>query len=322
MISTGAGREDTVANVIQQEAGRGKGGASGKRDEENEKRDPRAALLSAPRSISLGLLALYLAATLGVLATSSATRLIAIHILLLGIVAWTIKPRSVVAAMVGDLLPLVVAPLLYAEIPSMISAIGSVYHDATIQQIELAVFGMQASQRFAAAFPNVAVSELLHAGYLSYYPAIFVPPLMLYVRGERRAYAETVVALTATYLICWGIFAFAPVEGPRYLWGASASAPNGMMRRLANDVLAAGSSRGAAFPSSHMAVVTAQTIMAFRWQRSVGWVLTVLALLVGLGAVYGGFHYATDMLAGAVLGAGIACVTLFAFSKARGTPSS
>jgi membrane-associated phospholipid phosphatase len=253
------------------------------------------------------------------LATSIAPRLIVVHILLLGVVAWTIRPRRAVATTVGDLLPLVVVPLLYAEIPSLISAIGSTYHDSIVQKIELTVFGMQAARRFAAEFPNLVISELLHAGYLSYYPAIFVPPLLLYLRGERRGYAETVLALTTTYLVCWGIFAFAPVEGPRYLWGASASAPDGMMRRLANEVLAAGSSRGAAFPSSHMAVMTAQTIMAFRWQRGVGWVLSVLTLLVGFGAVYGGFHYGTDMLAGAVLGTGIACGTLFVFSKRRGT---
>ena len=315
MISRGAGREGTVANVIQQEAGGGEQKAGRGEKAESEKRDHAFAFLSGPRGVSLSLLALYFAVTLGVLATSNATRLIVIHILLLGIVAWVIKPRSVAAAKLGDLLPLVVAPLLYAEIPSLISAVGSIYHDATIQQIELAVFGMQTSQRFAAAFPNVVVSELLHAGYLAYYPAIFVPPLMLYIRGERSAYAETVVALTATYLLCWGIFVLAPVEGPRYLWGA-AVAPDGPMRRLANEVLTAGSSRGAAFPSSHMAVVTAQTMMAFRWQRSVGWVLSVISLLVGFGAVYGGFHYATDIVAGALLGAGIAGFTLFAFSKA------
>jgi membrane-associated phospholipid phosphatase len=322
MISRGAGREDTVANVIRHDAGGGEREAGSGKGAESAKRDQALAFLSGPRGASLSLLALYVAATLVVAATSSeGRRLIALHILLLGIVAWTIRPRSVVAGMVGDLLPLVVAPLLYAEIPSLISAVGSVYHDATIQQIELAVFGIQASRRFAVAFPNVVASELLHAGYLAYYPAIFVPPLILYMRGQRRAYAETVVALTTTYLICWGIFVLAPVEGPRYLWGAAA-APDGTMRRLANEVLAAGSSRGAAFPSSHMAVMTAQTMMSFRWQRSVGWALSVLTLLVGFGAVYGGFHYATDIVAGAVLGAGIACVTLFAFSKARGTPSS
>src|SRR5262245_17844079 len=321
MISRRAGREDTIANVTQHVPGRGAPGAgSGKRGEQSSAPEKASWLSSNPRGVSLALLGIYLAAALGVLATSNASRLIVIHFVLLGIVAWTIKPRGVAAATVGDFLPLVVAPLLYAEIPSLISAVGSVYHDATVQHIELAVFGMQVSQRFAAALSNLIVSELLHAGYLAYYPAIFAPPLMLYIRGERRGYAETVVALTATYLICWGIFVLGPVEGPRYLWGAAA-APDGPMRRLANEVLAAGSSRGAAFPSSHMAVVTAQTMMAFRWQRSVGWVLSVVALLVGFGAVYGGFHYATDMIAGAMLGAVISGITLFAFSKARGTHS-
>ena len=320
MISRGAKREDTVANVTKTSPRRGETVTEGaEREEDSETRERASSLLSDPRAISLCLLALYLAATAGVLARSHATRLIVVHVLLLGVVAWTIRPRSVVSGAIGDLLPLVAAPLLYGEIPSLIAAIGSVYHDAAIQQIELALFGGQASQRFSAAFPNLVLSELLHAGYLSYYAAIFVPPLMLYVRGERGGYAETLVALTTTYLVCWAIFALVPVEGPRYLWGASTSAPDGMMRRLANAVLAAGSSRGAAFPSSHMAVMTAQTVMAFRWQRGVGWVLSLLTLLVGFGAVYGGFHYATDMLVGAVLGAGIACGTLFAFSKHRGT---
>jgi len=319
MISRGARREDTVANVTKMSPGRGETVTGGGEREEDSERERASSLLSRPRAVSLCILALYLAVTAGVLARSNATRLIVVHILLLGIVGWTIKPRSGVAATIGDLLPLVVAPLLYGEIPSLVAAIGSVYHDATIQQIELALFGGQASQRFAAAFPNLVLSELLHAGYLSYYLAIFVPPLVLYVRGERGGYAETLVALTTTYLVCWAIFALVPVEGPRYLWGASTSAPDGVMRRLANAVLAAGSSRGAAFPSSHMAVMTAQTVMAFRWQRGVGWVLSVLTLLVGFGAVYGGFHYATDMLVGAVLGAGIACGTLFVFSKHRGT---
>jgi membrane-associated phospholipid phosphatase len=34
----------------------------------------------------------------------------------------------------------------------------------------------------------------------------------------------------------------------------------------------------------------------------VGAILAVTSVLVGLGAVYGGFHYGVDMLAGAVVG--------------------
>jgi membrane-associated phospholipid phosphatase len=82
------------------------------------------------------------------------------------------------------------------------------------------------------------------------------------------------------------------------------------VRRLAVAILASGSSRGAAFPSSHMAISAAQAVIAWRWQPRVGAVLSIVALLVGLGAVYGGFHYGADMVAGAVIGLVIAVAIL------------
>jgi len=241
--------------------------------------------------------------------------LIVTHAALVLVVVWTLRPRSDAARIVGDLLPLFAAPALYGEIPTLIAAAKTVYHDASIQSIELALFGAQAARVFAASVPNLALSEVLHAGYLAYYPVIFFPPLLLYVRGNRRGYLETVAALTATYLVCWLIFVVMPVEGPRYQWGPAAAAPHGPMQQFANMVLARGSSRGAAFPSSHMAVMVAQALMALRWQRRIGLVVSFVAALVGLGAVYGGFHYATDIVAGAVLGSLIAGLCLLRFSK-------
>lgn len=256
-----------------------------------------------------------MAAALVLVSASGNAGLVVTHGVLVLVVAWTLRDRRNAAKIVGDLLPLFAAPALYAEIPALIAAAKTVYHDAAIQSIELRLFGAQTARVFASAFPNLALSELLHAGYLAYYPAIFFPPLLLYTRGNRRGYLETIAALTATYLICWLIFVVAPVEGPRYQWGSAAEAPNGPMQHLANAVLARGSSRGAAFPSSHMAVMAAQALMALRWQRRIGIVVSVVAVLVGLGAVYGGFHYATDIIAGALLGSIIAGVFLFRFSK-------
>lgn len=82
------------------------------------------------------------------------------------------------------------------------------------------------------------------------------------------------------------------------------------MRRLTLLILENGSSRGAAFPSSHMALMTAQAALALRFQPKVGVLLTLGALGVGLGAVYGGFHYSVDMAAGAVVGGLSAWVAL------------
>ena len=255
--------------------------------------------LRDPRTAALAWLGVYLAAS-GFTMVMSHPWLAVAHAAGIVVAVWGCLDRRPVARTVGDLLPLFVAPMLYGEVPLLIGALGSSYHDVRVQSWELAIFGQHPSRVLATFMPNPAWSELLHMGYLAYYPAIFVPPLLLYMRGERRGYAQTVLALTVAYVACWVIFAVAPVEGPRYLW--TPNAPDGPARRLTVAILAAGSSRGAAFPSSHMAVSVVQTVLAFRWQPRVGAILALVSVLVGLGAVYGGFHYGVDIIAGAVLG--------------------
>jgi membrane-associated phospholipid phosphatase len=66
-----------------------------------------------------------------------------------------------------------------------------------------------------------------------------------------------------------------------------------------------GSSRGAEFPSSHVAVAMAQSIMALRWQRRLGMVMFIATLLLSVAVVFAGFHYAVDVIAGAAVGAAI-----------------
>jgi membrane-associated phospholipid phosphatase len=264
--------------------------------------------LRGPRPVVLVLLSGYLAASGLVLALGGNRTLALVHAVVIGVALWCCFDHRRLPGVIGDLLPLFAAPVLYVEIPDLIEMLGTSYHDALVQGWEAALFGAQPARTFAEHIPSVAVSEILHAGYLSYYPAIFVPPLLLYARGHRRGFAQTVFALTTVYLVCWTIFAVMPVQGPRYLW--TPTVPDGPARRLAVTILTAGSSRGAAFPSSHMAVAVVQAIMALRWQRGMGVILTVTAALVGLGAVYGGFHYGVDMIAGALLGVLVSGATL------------
>jgi len=238
------------------------------------------------------------------------------HAVVMCVVFWAAQSRGRAARMIADLAPLVSMPLLYGELPMLMAALGSTYHDAVVQHLELRMFGEQVSRTFAGAHRALFLSELLHAGYLAYYPAVFAPALVLYARGERRGFAQTVLTLTVTYAICWVIFALFPVEGPRYVWGAPLGVPNGPVRRFALAILASGSSRGAAFPSSHMAISVAQAVIAWRWHPKAGAVLGVIALLVGLGAVYGGFHYGADMVTGAMLGLVIAVAIAWRTARA------
>lgn len=265
-----------------------------------------AAKARDPRRVALVWLDVYLLASGVVLAIGGHGVLAIIHAVVVAVAAWTILPKTKAARVAGDLIPLFVAPILYVEIPLLITALGSTYHDTLIQGWEIALFRTQPSRTLAGGIPVTWLSEVLHAGYLAYYPVIFVPSLLLWLRGERDGVGETVLAVTITYTVCFAIFAAFPVEGPRYLWSAPDHVPSGPMRSLALKILVAGSSRGAAFPSAHMAIVVAQAVMSWRWQQRVRWIYALIAVLVGVGAVYGGFHYAVDVLAGSVVGVGVA----------------
>jgi membrane-associated phospholipid phosphatase len=48
----------------------------------------------------------------------------------------------------------------------------------------------------------------------------------------------------------------------------------------------------------------AQTLLALHFQRRLAPLLAVLTLLLAVGAVYGGFHYAIDASCGLLLGTG------------------
>jgi membrane-associated phospholipid phosphatase len=272
-------------------------------------------------TVALGWLSVYLVATAATLAMRGGHGwLVALHVGLVAPCLAAIMSPARPLASFGDLAPLAIGPLLYMEIPQLIAVVGTGFHDAAVSGWEHSLFGTQPSRVLAGALPYGWLSELLHAGYLSYYFVIFVPPLILYARRERRGFSETVLALTIVYTICWSIYVLFPVEGPRYLWPAPAHVPDGFFRRVAVSLLAAGSSRGAAFPSSHMAVSVVQTGMALYWQPRVGAVLVVLSALIGVGAVYGGFHYGIDMVCGALLGACIVGAVLS--TRLRTRPSS
>lgn len=221
----------------------------------------------------------------------------AFHVVALVVVATLAaarRPRPIV-----DWLPLAAIPFLYAELPRI--SVGRL-HDDVVQEWEAAMFGVSPAQSAAAHWPYALLSEWLHAAYLSYYFIIYGPPIVLYLRGRSEEFRSTVAGLMTMFAICYLAFIVFPVAGPRYEWAPPAFVFDGPVRRLALRILAAGSSRGTAFPSSHVAVATVQTILAFRWSRRTGLLLCALTSCLGIGAVYGGFHYAVDVLAGGFLG--------------------
>ncbi len=202
-----------------------------------------------------------------------------------------------------DWLPLLLVPALYTELaPLNLMVHAGRYFDPLIIAIEQAVVGMPSSE-LAATFPILWLSELLHAGYLSYYFIIFLPPLALYLAGRRADYRRVVFTVLLSFFLHYLFFIYFPVQGPRYLFPAPGGAiADGALYRLTHHLLEAGSSRGAAFPSSHVGVSVTMALVMMRYMPKTAAALAVATILLANGAVYGGFHYATDAFFGLVLG--------------------
>jgi membrane-associated phospholipid phosphatase len=208
-----------------------------------------------------------------------------------------------VGRFIGDWYPMLLLPALYGEIGVLTLSAGF-QNDQLIQRLETWVFGSQISYRWIRESPNATLSFILHSCYLAYYPILYASPFALWIVGRRDASRHTIFGIMATFYLCYVVFLFFPVAGPRYAFdGAHNVATQVWPARFAAWLLDRGDSWGAAFPSSHVAASVVATGMALRYWRALGLVLLPFTAGLILAVVYGQFHYAVDALAGLMVAA-------------------
>lgn len=208
---------------------------------------------------------------------------------------------------VRDWLPVLAPPLFYAEVAHLNQLLGTGYHDRAIQVIEGALFvsasGAQPGVVLRHLLPWPAVGEYLHFSYFAYYLLLPLLAGALYYRGRIREFRYVVAAVLATFYLCFLCFILYPVAGPWYhLPHPSTAAIGEFFPHIVHRILALAASKGAAFPSSHVAVAVVIWLLAWRFTRRVFWIFAAIVPTLALGTVYGGFHYAVDVAAGTVVG--------------------
>jgi membrane-associated phospholipid phosphatase len=213
------------------------------------------------------------------------------------------RPPGPAGRVLGEIYPLLLLLGLYSEI-GILNGRSAPVHDGMVQQWEMALFGAQVSREWWQAMPSRFWSTVLHGAYFSYYLIVSVPAFVLLRRGQTDQARHFVFAVMATFVVCYLCFLFFPVAGPYYTFARPDPwfTDNGPAR-LVYSTLAAASSYGAAFPSSHVAAAVAATVAAFRGSRAVGLGLVVPTMLLTIGVVYCQMHYGVDAVAGAVVGA-------------------
>jgi len=219
-------------------------------------------------------------------------------IVVLVLLAPLARQTGPVGRFLGDWYPMLLLGALYAEVGVLNVDLGY-DHDRVIQRLEQWVFGSQPSYRWIREMPSPVLSWILHSCYLAYYAILCGSPLGLWLSGRRDAARRTIFAVMVTFYLCYVVFLFFPVAGPRYAFAPPHNAATATWpARTAQWLLDLGDSWGAAFPSSHVAAAVVAALCALRYWRRLGLVLAPLTLGLVFAVVYGQFHYAVDAVAG------------------------
>ncbi len=231
--------------------------------------------------------------------------LVALHIVTLAIALWaSSQPPSGPSfkGFVRDLYPLFFITFLYFELRYLALFFAADYHDATVLALEAGLFGEQLAMTFSERVPVMWFSEVMHFFYAFYWVLIPLAGGLMYLRGGVEGFRELVWSLLVTFFACYFFFIFWPVQGPHYEFPPIGEPwSDGFWYQTVHAVLEDGGSKGAAFPSSHVAVAVTVLPVAWRHDRLVFWLFLIPVLGLTLSTVYGRFHYGVDALGGVLL---------------------
>jgi membrane-associated phospholipid phosphatase len=152
------------------------------------------------------------------------------------------------------------------------------------------------------------VVELFEFGYFVFYPLYPVVGGVFW--GFRRrprfagAFRRMTDALSIGYIFCYATYLLFPTQSPANLLGVQqlASAHGGPFQAMVQLIQSRGGVHGNAFPSSHIMLAFVVLVFVYKFLPRVAPVVLVPILLMCVGAVYDGYHYATDVATGALVG--------------------
>jgi membrane-associated phospholipid phosphatase len=202
--------------------------------------------------------------------------------------------------------PLLLPLLAFQETALLHDIFISEWQDRYILDFEAWLFDVPPTV-WLQQFRRQSFSEMLQFGYLSYF--LFLPFLgvVLYRRPDKAPFFALVAATMLAYVTCYVIYLVFPTEGPahtlRHLH--TLPVPAGPMASLVQFTQQAGT-HGNAFPSAHVAGAVVPVLFAAKYAIRYAPLFAAASILMCAGAVYDRYHYASDVAAGLLIGAGAA----------------
>ena len=216
--------------------------------------------------------------------------------------------------------PILLYSVFYEETGLLNQMLYSGYLDPYFLRLEHWMFGWQPGLELMGRFPSRGLSEVLYAAYFSYYLMVVGVALALLLR-DRRQFAHFISVVSLVFYVCYLIYIFMPVVGPRILEhgivarslpadvtpASPVTTPAAVHKGIFFQIMAWIYERfetpGAAFPSSHVAIALCTVYFSFLYLRPIRWVHSAMATLLCIATVYGRYHYVVDVAAGVLTAA-------------------
>lgn len=196
------------------------------------------------------------------------------------------------------------------------------YLDHIFANADQWLFGYQPALEFSKKVSSTFWSEAMCLGYYAYY-YMMLAVVVFYMLFRYKQADRACFIFLASFFAHYIIFEFLPVAGPQYYFqaiGIDATAPfpaigdyfrthteclqledRGIFSRLVISAHETGERPTAAFPSSHVGMITITMILAWATRNKwLFWGLTPLFLLLCVSTVYIKAHYAVDAFAGLI----------------------
>jgi membrane-associated phospholipid phosphatase len=221
--------------------------------------------------------------------------------------------RSKAAHFLHDWYPLAVFIVCFEEVARLSLTIVPHWQDGYLLAFEARLFPVPPTV-WLGSLASRPFTELVDLGYFSYFLLLMVVGGVLYRRRDKQAFREVMLASVASYLVCYVVFLLFPTEGPAHTLAPlhTTVIPGGPIHWAVTFLQRHAGVHGNAFPSSHVGAGVVPLLFAWRYARRLAYWLTPLVVLLCVGAVYERYHYASDVVAGAAVGATVSGLVLWA----------
>lgn len=213
--------------------------------------------------------------------------------------------RTILGRAIRFLYPVILFTPLYRATGAQMFLFFDHFLDPKLIAFETSLFSIEPTVYIDQHLLQPLFNDLVTFCYACYYLMIPVFAIVLFKMRKDILLADATAAMCIMFFVSYLLFFLFPIEGPRWHQVAlyQHSVDGYIFRPLVQFIQKNGAVHGGGMPSSHTGVALVILIYTWRVSRKWGMILTPIVCGLGMGALWGRYHYISDIIVGAAIGA-------------------